>query len=213
MVVAKKILVFGFPGSGHLNPIIPLLRQISSEIDVKIIFYLTDSYKEKIESIGPNVEYRSCIPHKLYLDFEHKLADKCSETPLMLGFQLDIADEQMINIAREIDQEQADLIIYDFLAIYFKWAIKFYKKCFNRELTTLTLLNPLPPLVCFSPSFQMNEPIFPNSFERSLFIKIDFKMVIQLICLIYKQWRFCSKHGLDMIFPPKSLPMVKEHSK
>ena len=68
-------------------------------------------------------EYRSCIRNKLFLDFEHDIGSGKNALACMLGFQLDAADEQMAYIAREIDQEKPDLIIYDFLAIYFKWCV------------------------------------------------------------------------------------------
>ena len=54
---------------------------------------------------------------------------------------------QMIHIVKEIDQERPDLIIYDFMAVYFKWAMKYYSKCFRRELKTFDVLYPLPPVV------------------------------------------------------------------
>ena len=70
---------------------VPLLRELSSKINVKIVFYLTDSFKEKIEEIGSNVEHRSCIRNKLFLDFEHDIGSGKNALACMLGFQLDAA--------------------------------------------------------------------------------------------------------------------------
>ena len=90
--------------------------------------------------------------------------------------------------------------MYDFLAIYFKWAIKYYRK-----IQIAKSLNKLPRIICISFNMLMQEGIFPNSYEKTLFIKFSFSFILELISLCFKQWRFCSKYELDWLFPMKNL--------
>ena len=189
-MAAKKILVFGLPFHGHLNPLAPLLQKLSSEINVKIIFYSASAWKDKIESLGSNFEFRACISNDLVLDLEHEAGsgvNKAQSLCGMLKFQLDVADDQMIYIVKEIDQEKPDLIVYDCTAVYFRWASKYYKKCFRNVSTPITVVNPLPPVVGFCPAFKMDEGIYPNSYEKSLLIKFDFNLLRSISALTYHQ--------------------------
>ena len=50
-----KILVFPFPASGHVIPMLPILNQLSKEKSIEIIVYTLERHRTNFEDVGVEV--------------------------------------------------------------------------------------------------------------------------------------------------------------
>ena len=49
--MSHKVIFFNVPTSGHVNPSLPLTRELVRR-GVHVIYYLTEGYRQKIEGTG-----------------------------------------------------------------------------------------------------------------------------------------------------------------
>lgn len=146
-----KILCFPTPASGHNNPLYPILNELAK--NTEIIVYTHEKFKANFENIG-------AIYRNLNIDEQTILANKPLKKKEFRGF---LAVRNLINfsienseyIAKEIDKEKPDLILYDVFASYVKWALVYYKKCYNENKGEFRPTRILPPLIAYNPSLVM----------------------------------------------------------
>jgi MGT family glycosyltransferase len=200
----KKILIFGIPYHGHVNPLFPIVKKLSECTDIKIIVYLIDEFKEKFDSIG--VEMRS-YKNNFRVDSTENLLKSIDLDEFWFMFLkniLEVADENLEYLAKEIDQENPDLIVYDVTHMYFKALMCYYNNWYEKKLKTnpsnmkklkFCPENRLPPIVAFVPSFMVDENIYPNRFEKSLIMPLSCKTIWNFIKTTIRIFRFSNKYG------------------
>ena len=108
----KKIAVFSFFGYGHINPILPVVQQLS-EMGNSIDFYSITPFKSKIQATGahfkaysPKIDYKDLLSGRDMIVFGHKLI-KISE----------LAAETILPM---IEKDRPDCIIHDGLCLWGK---------------------------------------------------------------------------------------------
>jgi UDP:flavonoid glycosyltransferase YjiC (YdhE family) len=198
-----KILVHMIPASGHVNPMLPIIKQLIKTNKTEIIVYLTEEFKLKIESVG--AQFRPLIDFDLTKDIKIKPVGSKRKLELtnVMNSLLDSVSKNLEYLASEIDNEKPDLIFYDISAMHIKWAIKYYKKwydisrkCSNPSRLKFSPTWPLPTMIGFAPMFIMQKSIYPNSIERELFIQLSFGLLLGIAGVFIKGLSKSLKHGL-----------------
>ena len=123
-----KIFIFALPGTGHINPLYPVICELAKNKSLKTIVYLSPEFKPKFDSI--DVEMRAMKKLDINI-FQSALNSSQNDSTVGFKFFLDIANENMENICHEIYSEKPDLIIYDMVAIYIKCFINYYNKWYD----------------------------------------------------------------------------------
>lgn len=206
-----KLLIFGLPASGHINPLFPIIKELAKVQQLKLIVYLTPDFKQQFDAI--NVELRH-IKNIDLNEFQNQV-NSSADPSYSIKFFLDIAEANIEHMAKDIATEKPDLIIYDIVSMYFKWLVSYYNKWY--EITNKTRISqrqnlkfatehPLPPLIAFSPAFIFNADVYPNRFEQSMLIKFSFKLIWGLVKVLFYQLKFCLKFGLKFTNPTEVVP-------
>ena len=176
-----KIMVFTIPASGHINPLWPILKELLKTGDYEITIFLDDDSRSKVESIG-------AIFKPVINNFKQFLEFSTGKSAIdFYKFQrafYDIAIDNKEYFCAEIEKEQPDLIIYDFLFKSFVWSAHYYNHYYNLGKTlsqeTASKLKfcpkqPFPETVCFSPSME--------SYTKEIPVKVSIWTVIRIIYL------------------------------
>jgi len=214
-----KIVIFGLPASGHINPLFPIIKELAKMNQLKLIVYLTPDFKEQFDAINilNNVELRH-LKNLNYNEFQTKVNSSEKDNPAYsIKFFIDIADANIEYLAKEIANENPNLIIYDIVSMYFKWLVSYYNKWYEIAIKSSSSQkqnlkfapeHPLPPLIAFSPAFIFNADVFPNRFEQSMMIQIQvsFKFIWALFKIVFYQWRLCFKFGIKFTNPTEVVP-------
>ena len=125
------------------------------------------------------------------------------------------AAENAISLAREIDREKPDLIIYDMTALYFRWTMDYYMKWYHMaklatpgERTKLEFSpTKLPQLVAMSPSFARDYVVYPNKTEAK-YAKppiFTWSFLVGIILYLIAHFYRCFKCGLGIVYPFKNV--------
>ena len=190
-----KILVFPFPASGHVIPMLPILNQLSKEKSIEIIVYTLARYRTNFEDVG--VEVRLMVNYE-----EMGIIRSADRKRKFAGFKImqfftQFSSKSAAYFADEINKECPDLILYDVMSIYLKWALIYYNKWYDlaqkstpkqRKSLEFTPNQKVPPLVCSSPSFCAQDQIYPNNVELSMLIPsfFSFHFMFGLIMCIWE---------------------------
>jgi len=209
-----KIIVFPVPASGHVIPMLPILNQLSKEKNIEIIVYTIERYRSNFEAVG--AEVRPLINY----DDSEKI-QPAERKRKFVGFKVvqfftQFASRSSVFIANEISKENPDLIIYDVMSIYLKWALIYYNKWYDiaRESTPeqrakleFCPTNKAPPLVCSSPSFCGSDKIYPNKVEFSLIAPsfLSFTFIFGFIMCVIENLKLCFSLKLGFINPFKHI--------
>ena len=192
----------------------PILNQLSLEKNIEIIVYTIDRYKSNFESVGATVR-----PLLNYDDSEK--IQPAERKRKFIGFKVvrfftQFASRSSKYIANEIHKENPDLIIYDVMSIYLKWALIYYNKFYDlaqkstREQREKLEFNPSrksPPLICSSPSFCGSENVYPNKVEYSLIAPtfFSFTFIFGLIMCLFEIIKLCFHLKLGFVNPFKHI--------
>src|SRR5476651_626058 len=103
----KKIIFYSYPGHGHTNPTLIVLRELTRR-GYKVIYYSTEEFREKIESAG--LEYRSYTIDQYRKNMESR----------NFGIFMEITETQTDALINEAKKENPDLIIYNHLCLWGK---------------------------------------------------------------------------------------------
>ncbi|MCY8546946.1 glycosyl transferase family 1, partial [Bacillus vallismortis] len=105
-----NVLMIGFPGEGHINPSIGVMKELKSRGE-QITYYAVKEYKEKIDAL--DVEFRE------YQDFredhfgKNATGDEERDVTEMICVFLKGCIEIVTHIYDEVKHESYDYVIYD----------------------------------------------------------------------------------------------------
>lgn len=192
-----KILVLALPAYGHLLPLTSFINELAKEKDVKIIFYGNEEFRQLIEKTGAeyrNLEFELFNPKQNMNELRH-------DFPLdqMMTRYMRLADKMMPNMLKVIENEEIDLIIYDFATVYAKWFVQYLEKKYE----TKEMKRKPPPSVMFSPSFLMTDGVYPSQVEKDLIPKpkLTFSLIFRLIKFAFRFIYFYYKYGFKLENP------------
>ncbi len=108
----STILFFNIPAHGHVNPSIPLVKELVGRGE-RVIYYCTESYRAKIESAG--AEFRS---YGAEYDFA---PGQDAVTPFRaMSLILQAGEGVIANVIDQVRAEKPDVIIYDSMCVWGK---------------------------------------------------------------------------------------------
>src|SRR5262249_4809276 len=133
-----KILILVLPSTGHLNPLTSVVYELATKRGAQVIFYSVSQYKDMIQLSGAeyreynNVSRFEIAPSATGKD-PNKLKVKGSALFDLLEFLMHVSScIQIEDLIKVVDEEQPDLIIYDFLTIYAKHLKRFLRKRYEK---------------------------------------------------------------------------------
>ena len=105
-----------------------------------------------------------------------------------LAFFLDVLNQ-------DVQEEEIDLIIYDFLTVYAKWLVRYLD--IQHEKGRLSR-SPPKRIMC-SPSFMQEKDVFPNEHEKKFQImpKLSLRLLLGLLLFYIRYFFFCRKYELN----------------
>ena len=200
-----KVLMICFPAVGHLTPLVCYGAELAKNKNVKVIMHNSKLHKKLIESA--NIEFREVDIYDAINDFTiHELR---VEMPIykILGFYMEACEKIMPELIRCVQEEDIDLIVYDFMTVYAKWFMKRLRAMHQKG----ELKKPVPKALTFMPSLVHEKGIYPNSFEEKFMIKpqVTLKFAFNMFIFFFKYMWFCRRNQLpvenilDLIFNQK----------
>jgi hypothetical protein len=118
-------------------------------------------------------------------------------------------------LAKEIDREKPDLILYDITCLFLRPTLEYYSKWYEisqraapAERSKLEFSpSKLPPIACYSPSFAMDHKIYPNKTEERFLVPPVFSLGFFLGLILYLIAHFyrCYKLGFGFRNPFKNV--------
>ena len=129
-----KAFFLNIPAHGHVNPTLPLSREILKTGDV-ILYYNFSEFRSKIESFG--IEFRP------YPELDRSGIE--SENPIeLISAIYKVTEELLPFLLKEVEREKPDYLIHDSLSLW-GWILA--------RITNL-------PSICSTTSFAMGYPVF-----------------------------------------------------
>lgn len=98
----KKILIVNFPGHGHVNPTIKLVKELKAAGN-KIVYYCTEEFREKLEKAG--AIYKS-YPYEPIVE-----KDGRGDKEVLLRNAINLTDAVLGSVLKE--EKDFDILIYD----------------------------------------------------------------------------------------------------
>lgn len=189
--VMLKVLVFNFPGEGHINPTIALVEELIQRGE-EVIYYCVEEYRKKIEKT--KATFRAYENFMSRVDIMKRMNEKTN--PLEMALRITKAtDEIVADILEEIREEEYDYVIYD--------------NNFPAGWIIADILN--LPKISSCTTFAMNELVYAGVMNMKNQIDKESPMY-QEIMAMYKKWK--DQYGidcngiLDMINHPGDMTIV-----
>ncbi len=110
----SKAFFFSIPFSGHVNPGVGLARELVEKGE-EVIYYCTDSFREKIESSG--AVFRS-YGDKFYLNDDFVTHNNIE----ILRVHMELSELIMEQLYNDIKRDKPDYIVHDFMSTWGKHA-------------------------------------------------------------------------------------------
>ncbi|MGL5615998.1 MAG: macrolide family glycosyltransferase [Sarcina sp.] len=98
----KKILIVNFPGHGHVNPTIKLVKELKAAGN-EIVYYCTEEFREKLEKVG--------AIYKSYLYEPVVEKDSRGNKEILLRNAINLTDAVLGSVLKE--EKDFDILIYD----------------------------------------------------------------------------------------------------
>lgn len=177
----KKVFFYLIPLAGHVNPIFPLVKELSKTC--KVTVFIGDSFRAKFAPLDVEIKIVDG------LDTMVKAAVKMPILFTILRYNVNVFDANCKEFMAHIDSEKPDLIIRDDFGFYSGLLLQSYKKLYDKsqgmtqaEKSRLVYApkNRLPPLINFFTSLAPNQGVFPNSTEKKKFINPSFEALFEL---------------------------------
>ncbi|HEX9061148.1 MAG TPA: macrolide family glycosyltransferase [Clostridia bacterium] len=128
----SKVFFFNIPFHGHMNPSLGLVKELVNRGE-EVIYYCTDSFKEKIESAGAT--FRS-YGKKFYLN-ENFVTYNITE---LYRIHMDLSELILDDLLNDIKTEKPDYIIHDSLCTWAKHAAEVSNVPAVNTITTLVMV-------------------------------------------------------------------------
>ncbi|KLA34310.1 macrolide family glycosyltransferase [Bacillus cereus] len=104
-----KVLMFNFPGEGHINPTIALVEELIKRGE-EVIYYCVEEYRSKIENTGALFRpYENFISQ---IDMVKRMNGQINPQELLLHMVKSM-DKIIGIILEEVKEEEYDYVIYD----------------------------------------------------------------------------------------------------
>lgn len=163
-----KVLVFNFPGEGHINPTIALVEELIQRGE-EVIYYCVEEYRNKIEKTG--AAFRSYENFLSQVDIMKRMNE--GGNPLEMALRVVTAMDKIIaDILNEIKEEVYDYVIYD-NNFAVGWIVADILKL---------------PKICSCTTFAFNEYVFSGFMKNRG--EIDKKSpMYQAVVDILKKWK------------------------
>lgn len=166
----SKMFFFGFPAHGHINPSLPLVRELVQRGE-QVIYYASDEFKEKIERVG--AQFRSYGEKSQQL--HNELEGKHGNLILLSFYILKIGQAILPDAINDLETDKPDYIIYDSMALWGKFAAQMMKL----------------PAVCSNTIFVMSEKRLLNpkvffSFAQGLPYVFPFFLLSRRLAAMYQ---------------------------
>ena len=187
---------------GHINPILPIVRELSKTH--KVIVYSLEDVRTRLA----NVEFESRII-KGCEDF-WKMAYKNGNGPAnfigILKFNLTLFDTNSKQLMMELDIEKPDLIIQDDMNFFVPVLMKTYKKLYakaqsmtseQREQLLYAPKNPLGPLVNINTTYTRLDKVFPKP-ENQRVSWPPLSVLVEKAKFGFKSWQVSKKYGTSL---------------
>ena len=199
-----KIVCLPTPASGHINPLLPILNELNKS-NIEILVYTSIDFKNAIESTGAKFRYLINFDPNKYIDV--RPFSKKREFHLMeyTRTNLDLTADNLEYLAKEIDREKPNLILYDILWNTPRWVVRYFEKRFTQTK--------LPPLIAYQPSFCTKRGIYPNDFEVGLFLNVTLKVLWNMLRLFISFYRISFRFGLKFVNPLSDLENPIENTR
>ena len=192
----------------------PILNQLKNKKNLEIIVYSNEKLKPQFENVGAN--WRKLFNWSDSMtEIDHNAKIKIFEGFIMLTRITYYSAHNAKELAREINREKPDLILYDITCLFLRPTLEYYSKWYDISQRTehsersKLEFNPskLPPLVCYSPSFAMDHKNYPNKLEEKFLIPPAFSIGFFLGIILYLISHFyrCYKLGFGFKNPFKNV--------
>ena len=213
-----KILVYPMPLSGHMNPLLPILKElIDKHKHVRVLVFTTEAYKKSIEATGAEfcpVDLTNAIHFAnnikpLNNKRTFQLFNIIASVLNMPGMQ-----ENVASIAEDIKREDPDIVLYDILNPLMGWAVRYYNKWLgiskktspaDRSKLKFCPSRPMPTLMSYSTTFAINDPVYPNSVENAQVCTVTLGMFWDMFRLLLTYVMFSFKLGVEFVNPFKDI--------
>ena len=174
----SKAMFFNVPAHGHINPTLPLVRELVKRGD-KVIYYATEEFKGKIEETGSLFQAYGLPNDKNY----HPAANI-----LMLAeMLLDTTSELLPQLVKVVQDEHVDYIIHDSMCLW------------GRVVARVLNL----PAICSTSTFAMNRSVVNSMYRHSPegiknFLRAVFTSSLSLFRTRYKMNRLAKEYGVEI---------------
>lgn len=128
----SKVFFFNIPFHGHVNPSLGLVKELVLRGE-EVIYYCTDSFKEKIESTG--AVYRS-YGEKFYLN-ENFVTYNITE---LYRVHMELSKLILDDLLDDIKRDKPDYIVHDSLCTWARHAAEVSKVPAVNTITTLVMV-------------------------------------------------------------------------
>lgn len=199
----SKILVFNLPQHGHINPTLAVVKELAAHGD-ELIYYLTDEFKDKIQSTGvtfrryENVNTKPTAPSfdafpSFYSLFFQKFVES---TRLIIPQFLD-----------ELRADKPDYIMYDSLCLWAKFLAKVL------QVPAITLHATYPSNEHFS-LFKMLDSGKAQPSISTSDLMLSFRDELEQVCISYgiesfePSELFAQDEPLNIVFLPRAFHPV-----
>lgn len=119
----NKIVILSVPLAGHVIPLLELCNELCLKRNIKVIFYSTLNFKQHIEKTGAEFRSYNGITDE-DMNIILPIKKRIYTLPSLINRLQVIIDENLIKLAREIDYEKPDAILYEYKAIHAHWPLR-----------------------------------------------------------------------------------------
>ena len=177
-----KVILITIPSSSHINPLLPIVHNLIKNFRYKFIVYSTSCYKLQIEKVG--AEFRQFqIAQQLAEAQQHEDNDekikietiikpnqRISRLALFITNLIDIAENNILYLAKEIYKEKPDLILFENVALHASLTIRLLRENFlliDKTLNDILFARKLK-VMYFSTTFLEENSVYPNEDELKI---------------------------------------------
>ena len=133
-----KVLMLCIPLAGHFYPFACFAGELAKRKNLKIIMYGNKEFQPMVERT--NVEFRNVDVDNWSENIDALEFRNNFPIHKLLYSYMRAAEKIMPELIRCVQEDEIDLIIYDFMTVYAKWFLKFLRTQHDRG----ELKRPLP---------------------------------------------------------------------
>jgi UDP:flavonoid glycosyltransferase YjiC (YdhE family) len=185
MQYKKKIFVVVPSTSGHINPVICLVRELCKKSNAECVFYGNQENREQIERTG--AQFRLYANRNLCELVHHEKTETDNNLlARVLNKFIDMSYGLVPQLIRDVRADKPDILIYDSCFLPAKYLLEIMKKekIHAKEIE-------------FYPNFAINNTLFNEIGEK----KTSFSMIFSMFILFLRQLWFSLTFGINVYNP------------